>query len=150
MADTAIALPYLSSQYAIPETTLSTLTQAPTTDLVNQLLQSITKKAHEFDELKSDKLRLEVELENAVRSNESKVKVLKASVEKGHTDVEELRKKLHESGTYQITSRMKVGKYLTVDRKHPLSLGVRNFHTQILNHLQRDRVQLSQTTHFDP
>lgn len=100
MADTAIELPYLSSQYAIPESTLSTLTQAPTTELVNQLLQSITKKAHEFDELKSDKLRLEVELENAVRSNESKVKVLKTSVEKGHADVEDLRKKLHESGIY--------------------------------------------------
>jgi nucleoprotein TPR len=103
MADTAIALPYLSSQYAISEATLSTLTQTPTTDLVHQLLQSITKKAHEFDELKSDKLRLEVELENAVRSSESKVKVLKTSVEKGHTDVEDLRKKLHESGIYPPT-----------------------------------------------
>ncbi|KAJ5379827.1 uncharacterized protein N7496_002255 [Penicillium cataractarum] len=99
MADTAVALPYLSSQYAIPEATLSTLTQAPTAELVNQLLQSITKKAHEFDELRSDKLRLEVELENAVRSTESKVKLLKTSVEKGHADIEELRKKLHESET---------------------------------------------------
>jgi nucleoprotein TPR len=106
MADTAISLPYLSSQYAIPEATLTTLTQAPTTDLVNQLLQSITKKAHEFDELKSDKLRLEVELENAVRSNESKVKVLKTSVEKGHADVEDLRKKLHESGTCILKSAL--------------------------------------------
>lgn len=103
MADTAVALPYLSSHYAIPEATLSTLTQTPTTDLVNQLLQSITKKAHEFDELKSDKLRLEVELENAVRTNESKVKVLKTTVEKGHADVADLRKKLHESGTFRPT-----------------------------------------------
>ncbi|KAJ5679824.1 hypothetical protein N7462_008068 [Penicillium macrosclerotiorum] len=97
MADAAVELPYLASHYAIPEVTLSTLSQAPTTDLVNQLLQSITKKAHEFDELKSDKLRLDVELENAVRSNESKVKVLKTTVEKGHAEVEDLRKKLHES-----------------------------------------------------
>lgn len=98
MADAAVALPYLSTQYGIPEATLSTLTQAPTVDLVNQLLQSITKKAHDFDELKSDKLRLEVELENAIRSNDSRVKVLKSTVEKSHADVEELRKKLHESG----------------------------------------------------
>lgn len=103
MADAAVALPYLSSQYAIPEATLSALTQAPTTDLVNQLLQSINKKAHEFDELKSDKLRLEVELENAVRTNESKVKVLKTTVEKGHADVADLRKKLHESGIFKPT-----------------------------------------------
>ncbi|KAJ6090227.1 hypothetical protein N7486_009042 [Penicillium sp. IBT 16267x] len=99
MADTAIDIPYLSSHFSLSETTLSSLTEAPTVDLVNQLLQSITTKAHEYDELKSDKLRLEVELENAVRSNESKIKVLKGTVEKGHTEVEELRKKLHESET---------------------------------------------------
>ncbi|KAJ5169815.1 uncharacterized protein N7500_002598 [Penicillium coprophilum] len=99
MADTAIQLPYLSSHYALPESTLTTLQQAPTVELVNQLLESINKKAHESDELKSDKLRLEVELENAVRSNESKVKVLKATVEKGHAEVEDLRKKLHEAET---------------------------------------------------
>ncbi|KAJ5374639.1 hypothetical protein N7517_006645 [Penicillium concentricum] len=99
MADTAIQLPYLSSHYALPESTLTTLRQAPTVELVNQLLESINKKAHESDELKSDKLRLEVELENAVRSNESKVKVLKATVEKGHAEVEDLRKKLHEAET---------------------------------------------------
>ncbi|CAI7572013.1 unnamed protein product [Penicillium glandicola] len=99
MAETAIQLPYLSSHYALPESTLTTLTQAPTVELVNQLLESINKKAHESDELKSDKLRLEVELENSVRSNESKVKVLKASVEKGHAEVADLRKKLHEAET---------------------------------------------------
>jgi nucleoprotein TPR len=91
-------LPYLASHYAIAESTLTTLTQAPTVELVNQLLEAITKKAHEYDELKSDKLRLEVELENAVRSSDSKIKVLKSSVEKGHAEVEEARKKLHESG----------------------------------------------------
>ncbi|KGO50226.1 hypothetical protein PEX2_027910 [Penicillium expansum] len=99
MAETTVQLPYLSSHYALPESTLTTLRQAPTVELVNQLLESINKKAHESDELKSDKLRLEVELENSVRSNESKVKVLKASVEKGHAEVADLRKKLHEAET---------------------------------------------------
>ncbi|KAJ5567691.1 hypothetical protein N7535_006997 [Penicillium sp. DV-2018c] len=103
MADTAIQLPYLSSHYALPESTLTTLTQAPTVELVNQLLESIGKKAHEFDELKADKLRLEVELENAVRSNESKVKVLKTSVEKGHGEVADLRKKLQEAENQRST-----------------------------------------------
>jgi len=101
MATATVELSYLSSHYSIPESTLSTLTQAPTVELVNQLLESITKKAHQFDELNSDKLRLEVELENAVRSTDSKIKVLKNSVEKGHAEVEETRKKLHESGIYQ-------------------------------------------------
>ena len=100
MAAATIEIPFLSSHYAIAESTLSTLTEAPTVELVNQLLEAITKKARETDELKSDKLRLEVELENAVRSSETKIKVLKGSVEKGHAEVEETRKKLHESGTH--------------------------------------------------
>ncbi|KAJ5259533.1 nuclear pore complex protein An-Mlp1 [Penicillium angulare] len=99
MAETAIDFPYLSSHFSLSETALSSLVEAPTAGLINQLLQSITTKAHEYDELKSDKLRLEVELENAVRSNESKIKVLKGTVEKGHTEVEDLRKKLHEAET---------------------------------------------------
>lgn len=98
MATATVELPYLASHYTIAESTLTTLTQAPTVELVNQLLEAITKKAHEYEELKSDKLRLEVELENAVRSSDSKIKVLKSSVEKGHAEVEEARKKLHESG----------------------------------------------------
>ncbi|KAA8649734.1 hypothetical protein EYZ11_009641 [Aspergillus tanneri] len=97
MATATIELPYLASHYSIEESTLSTLLQNPTIELVNQLLEAITKKAREYDELKSDKLRLEVELENAVRSSSSKIKVLKNSVDKGHAEVEETRKKLHES-----------------------------------------------------
>lgn len=100
MATATVELPYLSAHYSIAESTLTTLTQAPTVELVNELLKAITKKARDYDELKSDKLRFEVELENAVRSNESKIKVLKSSVEKGHAEVEELRRKLQESGIY--------------------------------------------------
>lgn len=98
MAATTVELPYISAHYSISESTLVTLTQSPTVDLVNQLLESIVKKARESDELKSDKLRLEVELENAVRSSESKIKVLKGSVERGHAEVESLRQKQKESG----------------------------------------------------
>ncbi|RAL07425.1 putative filament-forming protein (Tpr/p270) [Aspergillus homomorphus CBS 101889] len=97
MATATIELPFISAHYSIAESTLTTLTQAPTVELVNQLLEAISKKAREHDELKADKTRLEVELDNAVRSSESKVKVLKNSIEKGHAEVEETRKKLHES-----------------------------------------------------
>jgi nucleoprotein TPR len=54
----------------------------PTVDLVNQFPESITAKVREFDEPKSAKPRLEVELENAVRSSESRIKVLESSVER--------------------------------------------------------------------
>lgn len=100
MAAATVELPYISAHYSIPESTLTTLAQAPTVELVNQLLEAIAKRARENDELKSDKLRLEVELENAVRSSESKIKVLKASVEKSHAEVEGLRQNQKESGDY--------------------------------------------------
>lgn len=98
MASATIEIPFLASHYGIAEDTLTTLAQAPTVDLVNQLLESITVKARESDELKSDKLRLEVELENAVRASESKIKVLKGSVEKGLNEIATLRTRLQESG----------------------------------------------------
>ncbi|EGE85361.1 nucleoprotein TPR [Blastomyces dermatitidis ATCC 18188] len=101
MATAEVDIPFLSSHYSIPETTLTTLSQNPTIELVNQLLESISTKAHEAEELKSDKLRLDVELENAVRSGESKVKVLKNSVEKGLAEITSLRGKLQESENTQ-------------------------------------------------
>ncbi|QKX63321.1 uncharacterized protein TRUGW13939_10491 [Talaromyces rugulosus] len=97
MAAATIEIPFLASHYGLSEASLTTLTQAPTVDLVNQLLESISTKAREFDDLKSDKLRLEVELENSVRSSESKTKVLKTSVEKGLTEIHDLRTRLQES-----------------------------------------------------
>lgn len=102
MATVAVDLPFLSSHYAVAESVLSTLSREPTVELVNQLLEAIARKARETEELKSDKLRVEVELENAVRSGESKVKVLKSSVEKGLTEVSNLRSKLQESGKYIV------------------------------------------------
>ncbi|EAS36318.3 filament-forming protein [Coccidioides immitis RS] len=97
MATAAVDIPFLSSHYSIPQATLTTLTENPTVDLVGQLLKGIAAKARETEELKSDKLRLEVEFENTVRGNEAKVKVLKSSVEKGHAEILSLRNKLQET-----------------------------------------------------
>ncbi|KMU87665.1 hypothetical protein CIHG_06058 [Coccidioides immitis H538.4] len=67
MATAAVDIPFLSSHYSIPQATLTTLTENPTVDLVGQLLKGIAAKARETEELKSDKLRLEVEFENTAR-----------------------------------------------------------------------------------
>ena len=83
---------------SIPETTISTLLDNPTVELVRALLHNISAKAHEYDQLKSQKVRLEVELETAVRTSESKVKALKASVEKGLAEITRLRIELQNSG----------------------------------------------------
>ncbi|KAM5475318.1 Protein mlp1 [Microsporum audouinii] len=109
MATVAVDIPFLSSHYAIPEAALTTLSENPTVELVNQLLESISTKARETEDLKSDKLRLEVELENAVRGGEAKVKVLKSSVEKGLEEVSKLRSKLQESENARSQLESEIG-----------------------------------------
>ena len=98
MAAVAVDVGYLAASYSVPETTLQTLLDAPTVDLVHTLLTQIEAKARENDEIKAEKLRTDVELENTIRSGEARTRALKASVDKGLKDVEELRKKLNESG----------------------------------------------------
>lgn len=80
------------------ETTISTILENPTVELVRSLLHSISFKAQEYDQFKSQKVRLEVELETVVRTSESKVKALKGSVEKGLAEITRLRTELQNSG----------------------------------------------------
>ncbi len=90
---------YLSAHLGVPRAILDTLIDAPTAELVRGLLQAVAVKAHEYEELQAEKLRLEVELENAVRSSESRCQGLKATVDKALQDVNELREKLSSEGT---------------------------------------------------
>ncbi|KAI9814620.1 MAG: hypothetical protein M1827_003176 [Pycnora praestabilis] len=99
MATVALNIPHLSTHYSIPQTTLTALLDAPTVDLVKSVLAQLAAKAREHDEEKADKLRLEVELENAVRSGDSRTRGLKATVERGLQEVAELRDKLKEEET---------------------------------------------------
>jgi hypothetical protein len=98
MATASLDTPYLSTYLSIQQQTLTSLVNEPTLDLVNVLLQAVTKKAREHEEIKSEKLRLEVELENAVRNGEQRSRGLKAAVEKSLKDVEDLREKLSKEG----------------------------------------------------
>ena len=94
----AVDLPYISSSYSVPQSTLTTLLDAPTTELVNDLLHYLDNKAREFDELKAEKLRVDVELENAVRTGEARAHALSDNVDKGLREVEDLRNKLNQEG----------------------------------------------------
>lgn len=104
MATAAIDTAYIAAAYAVPEPTLQTLLDAPTVELVQQLLAHIETKAREFDEVKAEKLRSDVELENAVRTGDARARALKASVDKNLKELEEVRKKLSEEGTKSILS----------------------------------------------
>jgi len=98
MAAAALDSGYLSAYLDVPRATLDNLIDAPTAELVRGLLEAVAVKAREYEELQAEKLRLEVELENAVRSSESRSQVLKATVDKALQDVNELREKLSSEG----------------------------------------------------
>lgn len=107
MAAEVLDLQYLSSYCSLPKETITTLLDAPTADLVRSLLLSVTDKAREHEETRSENLRLSVELENAVRTGESQARVLKSSVDKGLKEAAELRQKLQSEGMFDaaIVSR---------------------------------------------
>jgi nucleoprotein TPR len=94
MATTTCDIAHLYGYLNVPQQALATLVDAPTIELVQILFQAITRKAHEHEEAQADKLRLEIELENAVRSAETRCQGLKATVDKALNDVTDLREKL--------------------------------------------------------
>jgi len=93
---------YLSTYLNIPQSSIISALDSPTTELVKSVLEAVTLKAREHEELQADKLRVDIELENAVRSAESRSQGLKATVDKGLKDVEELRQQLKTEGTSDI------------------------------------------------
>ncbi|MCJ1472192.1 hypothetical protein MMC13_000839 [Lambiella insularis] len=98
-----LELPYLSSYLKIPETSLTTVLNSPTTELVRNLLEKVATKAREHEQVRSEKLRGDIELENVVRTAESKARVLKSSVEKGLKDVANVRQSLQVEETSRQT-----------------------------------------------
>lgn len=88
----------IASFVSLPFASITTILEHPTVELVKSLLVNISAKAKEYEQIKSEKVRLEVELESSVRSSESKIKVLKNSVEKGLSESSKLRTELHQAG----------------------------------------------------
>ncbi len=99
MAAAQADLSGISSFVSVPEPTLTELLAAPTPDLVRDVLEKIATKAREHEELHAEKLRLEIELENAVRTAESKARVTKGGLEKSHHELEGLRQQLQREGS---------------------------------------------------
>ncbi|KAL9057915.1 MAG: hypothetical protein Q9162_002042 [Coniocarpon cinnabarinum] len=97
----AVDTAYLASYCSIPESSIQTLVSEPTPDLLTTFLQTLVIRAQEHEALKSEHLRRDVELENAVRGGEAKARVLKANADKAQEHVETLRKQLDEQETSQ-------------------------------------------------
>lgn len=97
-AEVAVDFAYLSTHLGVAETTLTTVASQPTPDVVTAVLQAVFAKAQEFDALYAEKLQVDIELENAVRSSEARCQTFKATADKALKDVEEVRKKLQSEG----------------------------------------------------
>lgn len=117
MAAATVDPVYLSTYLNLPQSTIISVLDTPTLDLVNSILEAVTIKAREHEELQADKLRVDIELENAVRSAESRSQGLKATVDKALKDVEELRQQLKSEGILRF--RFPGGTYIWLMRSPP-------------------------------
>ncbi|PHH89528.1 hypothetical protein CDD83_5835 [Cordyceps sp. RAO-2017] len=99
MAAADVDVGYLAGHLGLDQPVVAALTTEPTVDLVSTLLRAVAVKAHEFDTLYAEKLQTDIELENAVRSAESRSQTSKATAEKALHDVQEARQTLKEEET---------------------------------------------------
>lgn len=100
MATAVVDVEYLSAYLDVPQQSLTTVVDEPTAELVRSVLAAVATRAREHDELAAEKLRVDIELENAVRSAETRIDGLRLSVDKAQKNVEELRKEVNEEGMY--------------------------------------------------
>lgn len=104
MAAADVDLGYIAGHLGLDQPVLTTLTTEPTVQLVANLLSAVAAKAHEFDQLYADKLQVDIELESAIRSAESRTEGSKATVDKALKEVEDARQKLREQETKAQTA----------------------------------------------
>ncbi len=95
MATAMLDVGYLSTYLGLPPTTLNAVIDAPTADLLQNIFNVVIVKAREHDVLLADKLRQDIELENAVRAAETRVAGLRSSLDKAQQTVEECRTELN-------------------------------------------------------
>jgi nucleoprotein TPR len=100
MASADVEVGFLAAHLGLPELTLTTAVSDPTTELVRSILQAVTVRAHEFNDLSSERLTQGIELENVIRSSEARTQSFKSTAEQALKDVEELRQKLKSEGEY--------------------------------------------------
>lgn len=100
MAATDVDVGFLAGSLSLDQPVLEALTTAPTAELFNSsFLPALVKKLHEFDELYTAKLQVDIELEGAVHSAEARSQNSKTTVEKALKETEEARLKAQEEGT---------------------------------------------------
>jgi nucleoprotein TPR len=90
-------VPRIASFLSVPNDDIISLFST-TNDCVASILQAILVKAKEYDELRAGKLRLEVEVEQSVRTADSRVKSMKGQLDSVLVETQELRIKASDAG----------------------------------------------------
>ena len=98
MAVAGVDVPQLASFCSVPETSIHSILDQPTAELVRSLLDGVSARIQEHNELKSEKVRVDVELENAVRGADSKSRALRHSLEKAQLESADVKRKLQIEG----------------------------------------------------
>ncbi|KKA30609.1 hypothetical protein TD95_000829 [Thielaviopsis punctulata] len=99
MAAAAVDTAFLAAHLGLSESSVSAL---PTDDATTAFLQAVAVKAKEFDSLYADKIRVDIELENAVIGSETRCSSFKATADQAMKEVEELNKKLKEEESSRL------------------------------------------------
>ncbi|KEZ40054.1 Filament-forming protein [Scedosporium apiospermum] len=93
-------LGYIAGHLGLEQDGLTSLAADPN---LASLFKAVEAKAHEFDTLYSEKLRVDIELENAVVGSEARCQTFKATADKALKEVEELRQKLKDEESTRQT-----------------------------------------------
>jgi len=88
----------VSAFSSLAEGAITSLRETPTTESVENFLRAILPKIKECEQTKSKQVKIEVELETVVRTNESKTKVLQNSRDKALAESSKVRVELQTTG----------------------------------------------------
>ncbi|KAL5621939.1 hypothetical protein BROUX41_005884 [Berkeleyomyces rouxiae] len=100
MAAAAVDTAYLAGHLGLPVTSVDAL---PSDEATVAFLKAVAAKAKEFDDLYSSKIRVDIELENAVIGSESRCQSFKATADKALKEVESLNQKLKDEETTRLS-----------------------------------------------
>ena len=100
MAAADVDIAYLAQHLSVSDSTLTSVLEVPTAEVVAAVLEAVTKKAREYDDLAAEKIQVEVAFETQVRGAESHSQVLKETADEALLEVQSLRTKLQEEGSY--------------------------------------------------
>ncbi|RMZ85115.1 hypothetical protein DV738_g382, partial [Chaetothyriales sp. CBS 135597] len=141
----------ISTFSSLPEASVLSVLDAPTAESVRVLLKAIEQNAKEYEQSKSQKVKLEVELETVVRTNESKVKVLQNSRDKALADVQTLRSELQAAETNRLKAEADLEQWRSTSQSEAAELTTLRSRITSLEASNRDTLALldSKTSAYD-